>query len=142
MDPRIRKTLAALPRLDVANRRAGGRSCKVCGAAAEFFDVCDFNKCTDGYRFGPSGVYVIWYCCNMCCFIFTEFFDRWTAKDFERFVYNEDYVKVDGEYLGARPKRTAAVAAEMLRGHEARRILDYGSGSGLFAQRMEIGRAH
>jgi Methyltransferase domain len=136
MDTRIRKALAALPRLDVVNARAAGTSCKICGAAAEFFDVSDFNKCADGYRFGPSGVYVDWYRCSMCRFIFTDFFDRWTAEDFGLFVYNEDYVKVDGEYLGARPKRTAAAAAELLRGHEARSILDYGSGSGLFAQRM------
>jgi 2-polyprenyl-6-hydroxyphenyl methylase/3-demethylubiquinone-9 3-methyltransferase len=140
MDASLSAALAALPPLDHTNARSRTASCKICGSAVDFFDVCDFNKSTDGYRFGPSGISVTWLRCTTCSFIFADFFDKWTQKDFERFVYNQDYVKVDGEYLGARPKRIAAHVAQLLSGHRACSILDYGSGSGLFARHMaELG---
>lgn len=136
MDQRLREVLAALPRLDDVNARSGWTSCKICEGTAEFYDVTDFNKCVDGYRFGPSGIDIAWHRCRTCAFIFTRFFDCWTKEDFQFFLYNDDYIKVDGEYMGARPERTAADTARLLRGHEEASILDYGSGAGVFARRM------
>jgi hypothetical protein len=46
------------------------------------------------------------------------------------------YVKVDPEYVADRPRRTAAHMSNVLRGCENLRILDYGSGAGLFASEM------
>jgi SAM-dependent methyltransferase len=136
MDHGIREALDALPRLSDACARSSWTSCKICEGTAEFFDVTDFNKCSDGYRFGPSGIHVHWHRCRACSFIFTRFFDTWEKEDFVQFVYNDDYLKIDGEYLGARPERTAAETAQLLRGHEGVRILDYGSGAGVFARKM------
>jgi hypothetical protein len=63
-------------------------------------------------------------------------FDDWTAGEFARFIYNEDYIKVDAEYAGSRPEREAAAMARRLAGLSHLRILDYGSGSGLFANQL------
>ncbi|HTZ70308.1 MAG TPA: class I SAM-dependent methyltransferase, partial [Acetobacteraceae bacterium] len=66
----------------------------------------------------------------------------WSPQDFARFVYNDDYIRVDGEYAGSRPRRDADRIAARLAGFEHLRLLDYGSGAGLFTGRLrELGFA-
>lgn len=136
MERGLRRRLAALPRL----RRAppAPRQCKICMAPAALFDVVDFNKCCDKdfYAFGLAGIPVIYYWCQKCGFIFTDFFDSWSGKDFVQFIYNNDYQIVDGEYERQRPERAAADLSEALSGLEGAHILDYGSGAGHFAEEM------
>jgi 2-polyprenyl-6-hydroxyphenyl methylase/3-demethylubiquinone-9 3-methyltransferase len=137
MHPAKLASLDALPPLDRTNRQAA--SCKICGVQGEFFDVVDFNKCCseqEPYAFGCAGIPVQYLRCPRCEFVFTTFFDDWTPDEFARFVYNDDYIKVDGEYAGIRPRREADNIAQRLRGLTHLRILDYGSGSGLFADHL------
>ncbi len=68
--------------------------------------------------------------------MFTTFFDDWTKEDFSQFVYNDDYIKVDGEYAAARPEREAQAMARRLANLRGIRILDYGAGSGVFAEQL------
>src|SRR5580692_3883882 len=104
MRSELLERLAGMPRLDRANAKALAAKCKICGCAADFFDVVDFNKCAgSGYAFGPSGIQVHWFRCDGCGFLFTLFFDDWTAEDLARFVYNADYAKIDPDYAGPRP---------------------------------------
>lgn len=128
--------LSALPPLNPANRQTC--ACKICGGNSTIFDVADFNKCCspEFYEYGTSGIEVSYYRCDVCGFAFTRLFDDWTPQDFTRFIYNGDYVKVDHEYADSRPRRMAATAARRLAGQPHLRILDYGSGSGLFADQM------
>jgi SAM-dependent methyltransferase len=146
MDEAIEMRLQALGPLSRAGGTAAAVPCKICGAAAPFFDVVDFNKVageTNYYLFGPSGVHVNYHRCGECGFLFTNFFDDWQPNDFRRFVYNADYGSVDSEYSGSRPRRTAERMANLLRGLEHLRLLDYGAGNGLFAQCMtEHGFVH
>jgi 2-polyprenyl-3-methyl-5-hydroxy-6-metoxy-1,4-benzoquinol methylase len=132
----LRRRLAALPRL----RRdpPESRQCKICNSPAPLFDVVDFNKVCDKdfYSFGLAGIPVIYYRCQRCGFIFTDFFDTWSGKDFVQFIYNNDYLLVDGEYERQRPERAAAELSEALSGLEGAHILDYGSGAGHFAEAM------
>jgi 2-polyprenyl-6-hydroxyphenyl methylase/3-demethylubiquinone-9 3-methyltransferase len=135
MERHLFERLVSLPRL--GSKKAV--SCKICGGDAYFFDVVDFNKCCsqpDIYPFQASGIPVFYFRCRVCGFLFTKFFDDWTPQDFARFVYNEDYIKVDGEYAGKRPEREAAAMARRLHALPHLRILDYGSGSGLFANQL------
>jgi len=129
--------LAALPALKPVTRPAS--VCKICGGDAGFFDVVDFNKfCSsnNSYEFGPAGVPVEYLRCNVCEFLFTSFFDDWTTEEFGQFIYNADYIKVDGEYAGDRAARQADELAPRLGALHQPRILDYGSGEGLFAQHL------
>ena len=129
--------LGSLVQSDLSGTRA---PCKICRSQAPFLDATDFQKCTSGHPFGLSGVEVRWYRCNECGFLFTPFFDNWTHRDFTRFVYNEDYGRVDPDYARHRPISIAELLAGRLRGHEDLRVLDYGSGTGLTAKRMaELG---
>jgi hypothetical protein len=140
MNPTIAAALAGLPSLERSGALRGSPLCKICGESSVFFDVLDFNKCggsqTDFYRFGRSGVAVPYFQCQFCGFLFTDFFDDWTHDDFSRYIYNGDYAKVDPEYAGGRPQRLVETLAAQLKGCEELRILDYGSGNGLFAEGM------
>ena len=128
--------LARQPRLHADNAAASAIPCKVCGRPASFFDVVDFNKCAAFYPFGPSGVTLPYHRCEDCGFLFTAFFDAWSHDDFARLIYNDDYVKLDPEYLADRPMQNADLMVQKLAGFETARILDYGAGGGQFAERM------
>lgn len=120
-------------------------ACKVCAGPASRFDVVDFNKhCaeTNAYQFGLAGVPVYYSRCLDCGFIFTRHFDEWTTAQFATDIYNEDYEKVDPEYASARPLRAAEHFAAVFPESRDLSILDYGSGSGIFAARLkELGFA-
>jgi 2-polyprenyl-6-hydroxyphenyl methylase/3-demethylubiquinone-9 3-methyltransferase len=137
MDQSLAVRLTALARLDRANAAATAMPCKVCGRPAPFFDLVDFNKCgSSGYGFGPSGIAVPYHRCTACGFMFTAFCDDWSANDFHRFIYNDDYWQVDVEHRSTRPRRIADQMLRVLAPFKECRILDYGSGEGLFVQYM------
>ena len=134
MDETVLKKLAGLPPL--GGGPAPSRVCKICGAAARPFDVVDFNKFCDQrdpYRFGYSGIPVYYYRCVDCEFLFTDFADDWSEEDFKNYIYNDDYIKVDGDYAEARPRRDAQFFADLLRPYPGLSLLDYGGGAGVLA---------
>lgn len=136
MDLATATKLSGLPPL--SRDHAYRRTCKICGSPSPLFDIVDFNKyCSPHpYEYGTAQIPVNYYRCNNCLLIFTDFIDDWTIDEISRFIYNDDYVKVDPEYLGARARRTAVDLSSILRGCERLRILDYGSGAGVFASDM------
>lgn len=133
------KRLARLAPLDKrAPFQSVGR-CKICQGPAVQFDWVDFNKYCDVdkyYEYGTSGVFISYLRCLSCNFVFTTDMDDWTFDDFARLIYNADYIKVDEEYVKTRPEQLAAGFASRFRGCEHARILDYGSGAGVFVDRM------
>lgn len=136
-DTDIRKKLADLPSLKGSSPPE--RTCKICGGKSKFFDVVDFNKyCGQQVRYVSdiSGIEVPYFRCESCEFLFTDFCDDWTPDDFRLFIYNDDYIIVDPEYLEIRPAYTADNMAALLEACENLSIIDYGSGSGGFAKEM------
>lgn len=72
--------------------------------------------------------------CISCGFIFTPHCDNFSTADFAREIYNDDYVKVDPDYLKIRPKALAEICLKQFGNvRDQINILDYGSGSGLMA---------
>ncbi len=136
----LRERLSALPALRPQGAFDQATPCKLCSHICPPFDVVDFNKFCSGtnfYGFGTAGIPVTYYRCPWCRFLFTRFFDDWSPEDFRRFVYNDDYVRVDGAYVSARPKKDAEAVAALLDGLPKNlRILDYGSGSGIFGREL------
>ena len=124
--------------LPLAPQGSNCPKCKLCEGDTTLFDSVDFNKhCSSTpYGFGISGIGVSYYRCPKCSLIFTDLIDDWSKDEVARYIYNGDYPKVDPEYLSARPLRAAEEMSRHFSGCEELRILDYGSGSGLFAQRM------
>jgi 2-polyprenyl-6-hydroxyphenyl methylase/3-demethylubiquinone-9 3-methyltransferase len=139
MNDDLRKQIAALPALDESRASIHRSCCKICGQAAALFDIVDLQKhCAfdDFYKFGLSGIEVPYLRCEACGFLFTCFFDDWRDEDWRGFIYNDDYIRVDPDYSGARAIRLAEIMGRTLDGCRHLRVLDYGSGANVFAGRM------
>jgi 2-polyprenyl-6-hydroxyphenyl methylase/3-demethylubiquinone-9 3-methyltransferase len=133
----VRESLERIPSL--RNSPPKAVPCKICDGKADFFDIVDFNKYCgqqEAFLSDISGVEVPYYRCELCEFTFTDLCDEWTAEDFRKFIYNDEYEIVDPEYKTIRPAYTADNMAKILEGCEEISIIDYGSGSGQFAQEM------
>lgn len=111
--------------------------CKCCGQRSISLGSVDFSKSCEDRRKAPlplTGIPVHYHRCTSCGFIFTPHCDNFSAADFTREIYNDDYVKVDPDYLKIRPKASAEICLKLF-GHarDKTEVLDYGSGSGLMA---------
>lgn len=110
------------------------QNCPVCDTPAELYDVVDFNKsCTEaqGVHLPLCGVPIYYRRCGACEYTWAPEFREWPDQDFLNYIYNEDYIHVDPDYLTVRPEGNAASVAKLF-GHERARIrhLDYGGGNG------------
>lgn len=77
---------------------------------------------------------IIYRRCDECQFIYTDFFDDFTSDQWRFYVYNDEYVKVDPEYLTVRPRVNARMLSAFLAGRKNQiRGLDYGGGNGMTA---------
>ncbi len=115
-------------------------ACPICGAASEPLDVVDFSKsCVEpsGTYLPLSGTPVYYYRCDTCGHCHAPEFLGWSPEDFRRRVYNEDYIRVDPDYVEKRPA-VAAAGLHQTFGHVASslRHLDYGSGSGVLSRML------
>jgi 2-polyprenyl-6-hydroxyphenyl methylase/3-demethylubiquinone-9 3-methyltransferase len=112
--------------------------CKICGAPAHPFGAVDFNKSCDEPRaekLPPLGIPVPFRRCANCGFLFTECFDDWADHDFKQFIYNDDYIKLDPDYVDRRPRLNANMLCTQFQADRAvLRMLDYGSGNGLLSR--------
>lgn len=107
--------------------------------------MVDFNKSCEidkGLALELSGVPVWYYRCTGCGFLFTPTFDEFSPEDWRKWVYNDEYLRVDPDYAGGRAQANAPLVrslAEQLGFTDPqmgailiapRRWLDYGSGQG------------
>jgi hypothetical protein len=109
--------------------------CKICGEDAKLYGVIDFHK---GHEKLPlSGVPIYYRRCVACDFLFTDAFDCWSDEQFKTYIYNENYLEIDPDYMGPRPHANADALVRMWGKHKAEmRILDFGGGNDLFCTRL------
>lgn len=116
-----------------ATRLVSIASCKICGEDAYPFDMVDFNKSCDNikYPLGLSAIPVIYRKCANCKFVYTDFFDNFSDNQWRHYIYNDEYIKIDPEYVDMRPRLNARIITATL-GSQKRQIigLDYGGGNG------------
>jgi 2-polyprenyl-6-hydroxyphenyl methylase/3-demethylubiquinone-9 3-methyltransferase len=114
--------------------------CKVCEGETALFDVLDFAKTCDA-RLHPAdlaAVPVYYRRCRACGFIFTDFFDDFSPRQWSAHLYNDDYYRrVDPAYAEQRPASNARGVDHLLR-HVKQQVigLDYGGGSGRTCERL------
>jgi hypothetical protein len=113
----------------------------VCAATSVAHDVVDFNKSCEELRgaFLPlSGTPVYYFRCDTCGFCHSPEFRRWSLAQFSERIYNDEYARVDPDYLDVRPRGNAAHLAALL-GDQAIgvRHLDYGGGNGLLSSVLQ-----
>ena len=114
--------------------------CKVCGAASPLFGVVDFHKsCIEaqGKHLPLSGYPIYYRRCSQCAFTFTTAFDAWDWNAFRANIYNDGYIVVDPDFVELRPAGNAQLIANSFPDAKTSiRILDYGGGNGVLAQRL------
>lgn len=113
-------------------------TCPICESTCAVLDVVDFNKSCEEVRgkFLPvAGLPVHYYLCDNCGFCLAPEFSQWTLEDFERRIYNADYVNVDPDYLGDRPRANASGLINLFGEHSRTiRHIDYGGGNGSLSE--------
>jgi SAM-dependent methyltransferase len=136
---RLSARIAELPPLDRSTAFGFRDACKICGGNAAWLDRVDFNKYCSVENFsdyGIAGIDINYFRCLDCGYIFTRDFDDWSVEEFAKYVYNDDYIEVDWEYVRIWPEQYAHDFAARFAGCEEVRMLDYGSGAGVFVERM------
>jgi SAM-dependent methyltransferase len=112
-------------------------ACPVCREACSLFDVVDFNKSCEeatGKWLKIMGVPVYYARCINCGFCFAPEFSSWSADEFAIWIYNDEYVLVDPDYIEKRPRANAVNLLAMFPDlPEFVKHLDYGGGNGLLA---------
>jgi hypothetical protein len=115
--------------------------CKVCGGQTRLFSIVESGKHCNlqlAAAAPGSGKPVEYYRCLDCDFIFTRFFDAYTAEQFKAEIYNDDYVNFDPLYPKIRPEINARFLATVLQesfsAEERPRVMDYGAGNGLLSR--------
>lgn len=116
---------------------AAARSCPICHDPAVAFDVVDLNKSCEEARgkfLSLVGIPIYYFRCSRCEFCFAPEMCAWSLDDFERRIYNDDYLEVDPDYLDSRPRANAAGLIKTFGDHGLSiRHLDYGGGTGLLS---------
>jgi SAM-dependent methyltransferase len=108
--------------------------CKVCGHETEYWGDIPFYKNNEQVKFVSREDYVLsYFICNNCNFLATYNFDAMDKAWFSSTIYNDEYIKVDPEYVEVRPKRVASWFKSKFR-DTSLSILDYGAGSSKFGQ--------
>ncbi len=111
--------------------------CPICEGTSFPLDVVDFNKSCEearGKYLPLAGVPIYYSLCEQCGFCFAPEFSHWRLEDFEKKIYNSEYVQVDPDYLDVRPRANANSLIGAFGDQGARfRHLDYGGGSGLLS---------
>ena len=114
--------------------------CKICAGPSPLLGVVDFHKScieTQGYHLPLSGCPIYYRQCETCHFAFTDAFDEWSAEAFQANIYNDSYISVDPDLVEVRPAGNARlIGATFQPTRTSMRILDYGGGTGLFAERL------
>lgn len=130
----------AVPLFAIPTAISSSSACKVCGADTELYGVVDFNKnCEEknGVYLPLSGIPVYYRRCPQCGLVATSLFDAWTREDFTSHIYNQDYVKVDPDYVQVRPANTSNMVFEFAWKLGAKKVLDYGGGQGTMARLLK-----
>jgi SAM-dependent methyltransferase len=109
--------------------------CPVCTGECALFDVVDFNKSceeSNGKWLPLAGVPVYYARCAACGFCFAPEFSTLSPEEFKAWIYNDEYILVDPEYVETRPRKNAANLLALFPDLPASvKHLDYGGGNGL-----------
>ncbi len=111
--------------------------CRICGGHALFYDRVDANKTCEDHKqrvFPVSDTKISYYRCPDCQFCFAPEMYAWSIADFEKKIYNDEYVLADPEYVDVRAKYNAGRLKYLFEAIGAKdtkpRHLDYGGGNG------------
>lgn len=113
-------------------------SCPICNRDSFFLDAVDFNKsCANatGYYLPNSGELIDYFFCENCGFCFSPEIYSWDVEKLSNKIYNDDYIKIDPDYIDLRPRLNASSLEKIVKKNKHKiKHLDYGGGRGLLSQ--------
>ncbi|WP_432723351.1 class I SAM-dependent methyltransferase [Jeongeupia wiesaeckerbachi] len=111
--------------------------CPICASSCALLDVVDFNKSCEEARgkfLKLSGRPVYYVRCSECGYCFCPEICSWSMPEFDRHIYNSDYISIDPDYVEARPTANASILQSMFKDFPIHiKHLDYGGGNGLLS---------
>lgn len=114
--------------------------CQICGCPSHLYGVVDFGKSADVFNGNPiiyTGIPVYYRRCKSCGFVFSDTMLDWSADDFKREIYNDNYELYDPDYKLKRPSSYSELICRLVGDIVCReKCLDFGGGAGLFAKLM------
>jgi len=116
-----------------------GITCKICDHSTSVWGCVDSNKSCEennGFYLPYTGNAIYYLKCDHCDFLFTVDYDHWTKEDYKNNIYNDDYIKVDPEYTGARSLGQAKLLISNQTFRKNDYVLDYGAGNGTLGSIM------
>ena len=111
--------------------------CPICDSEIILLGSVDFNKSCGG-DLPNSGKLIDYHVCNICQFVFSQEIYGWPKEQFINEVYNEQYVKVDEDYLQKRLEGNASLIHKTFPNKEGIRHLDYGGGNGVLSECLRL----
>jgi hypothetical protein len=118
------------------------QSCPICSSASPFLESLDLNKsCADVSQpqpvFPRSGHAIDYHLCTNCGFCFAPEIMRWTEDNLRTKIYNEDYIRVDPDYVEKRPDDYAVTLPKVFPWMGSNlRHLDFGGGDGRLSRKL------
>jgi 2-polyprenyl-3-methyl-5-hydroxy-6-metoxy-1,4-benzoquinol methylase len=112
-------------------------NCPICLKKAPILFSCDLNKSCGGINiFGSSNKKINYATCNSCNFSFAVEMYNWKISDFKKYIYNDEYNKVDPDYAVARPIHMFNVLTKerFINFPTSYKHLDFGGGSGFLSK--------
>lgn len=118
--------------------KTGTCECPICYFGCDPFDSVDLNKSCEeenGKFLPDSGMLVTYYRCANCGYCFCPEICAWSMDEFAERIYNEQYLDIDPDYVGRRPRSNGDVLATMFAGLPPTVAhLDYGGGNGFMSR--------
>ncbi len=112
----------------------------MCDGLSPLLETVDFNKsCMEvfGVFFDKTGFPVDYYWCENCGFCFAPELCKWSLVEFERYIYNAEYLKIDPDYVEIRPVSNAERLLELFGAKSGEIVhLDFGGGSGVLSKKL------
>lgn len=116
--------------------------CKICDTEADIYGVTDFNVSCYGnnvhrYNYPLSGHAVYYYKCKNCGLIYSHAFDKWSDADYSRYIYNDEYIKHDPNFICKRSLHNFNLLRNAFKNLQNFRMLDFGCGDGQLVQLLQ-----
>lgn len=113
-------------------------TCPICSKKTVLLGKVDLNRDCLGLLPLLGEKFVDYYICTFCNFISAPNLYNWTDKELREKIYNDEYIKIDPDFLMVRPRVLARSLVEICPDPRGVKHLDYGGGTGTLSELLNI----
>lgn len=105
-------------------------TCPICSKSTVLLGKVDLNRDCLGLLPLQNEKFIEYYICTYCKFISAPTMYKWASKEFREKIYNNEYTKIDPDFISVRPRVMARSLVELCPDPRGVKHLDYGGGTG------------